>query len=289
MFTIAGVTGNTGAVVATALLAAKAPVRVIVRDAAKAEAWRQRGAEIAVADLSDRAALTAALRGSAGAYLLVPPRLGSTQPLQENRAVADALAAAVQAAAVPHVALLSSVGAQHADGTGPIRSVHYAEQVLSAVTSLTAVRAAYFMENWLATAGAFAQGVVPTFVPADLSFPMVATRDIGNTAARALLEGPHGQTRIELSGPRSYSARDVAALVSELLGKPAAATQVSELPLDAVVPTYTGFGISAAVAELFREMYAGIRSGQVAWEGGSARAMQGSVPLADVLRPALRP
>ncbi|MBK7535553.1 MAG: NAD(P)H-binding protein [Myxococcales bacterium] len=81
MFTIAGATGNTGAVVATTLLAAKAPVRVIVRDAAKATAWRERGAEIAVADVSDLASLTAALRGSKGAYLLVPPRPSSLQPL----------------------------------------------------------------------------------------------------------------------------------------------------------------------------------------------------------------
>ena len=39
MFAIAGVSGNTGAVVADTLLNAGAPVRVIVRDAAKGERW----------------------------------------------------------------------------------------------------------------------------------------------------------------------------------------------------------------------------------------------------------
>ena len=74
MFVIAGVTGNTGAVVADTLLPAKAPVRVIVRDAAKGAAWQAKGAEVAIADLADVPALTAALRGAQGAYLLVPPR-----------------------------------------------------------------------------------------------------------------------------------------------------------------------------------------------------------------------
>ena len=62
MFVVAGVTGNTGKVVAETLLVQGLPVRVIVRDAAKGEAWKKKGAEVAVADLHDAKALTAALR-----------------------------------------------------------------------------------------------------------------------------------------------------------------------------------------------------------------------------------
>ncbi|MBK9037351.1 MAG: NmrA family NAD(P)-binding protein [Myxococcales bacterium] len=283
MFAIAGVTGNTGAVVADTLLAAGAPVRVIVRDAAKAAPWRARGAEIAVADLADPAALTAALRGAAGAYLLIPPRPTSAEPLAENRAVAAAQAAAVAAARVPHVVLLSSVGAQHADGTGPIVSAQVAERVLAPLTQLTAIRAAFFMENWAAALGMLDQGVVPTFVPRGLTMPMVATRDIGKAAAAALLEGPRGDVRVELAGPRDYNADDVAAVLSTLTGRTITATDV---PLDAVVPTYTSFGLSPAFAGLFRELYAGAASGRVAWEGGH-RALRGQTDLATVLAPLL--
>jgi uncharacterized protein YbjT (DUF2867 family) len=120
MYAIAGVSGNTGSVVADTLLAQGKKVRVIVRDAAKGEAWKARGAEVAVAALEDRAALTKALTGVEGAYLLVPPRMTSNAPLEENAAVIDAMAAAVTAARVPHVVLLSSVAAHHASGTGPI-------------------------------------------------------------------------------------------------------------------------------------------------------------------------
>jgi|JI10StandDraft_1071094.scaffolds.fasta_scaffold36830_3 uncharacterized protein YbjT (DUF2867 family) len=282
MFVIAGVTGNTGAVVADTLLAAKAPVRVIVRDAAKGAAWQAKGAEVAIADLADVPALTAALRGAQGAYLLVPPRPTAAEPLADNRAVAAALAAAVAAARVPHVVLLSSIAAHQPDGTGPIVSVHVAERLLAEVTQLTAVRAAYFMENWAGALGMLGQGALPTFVPRGLVFPMVATRDIGKTAAAALLEGPRGDVRIELAGPRDYSADDVAAALTKLTGKPVAA---ADAPLDAVVPTFTSFGLSPAFAGLFREMYAGLISGRVAWQGGAARAIRGQVDIADVLGP----
>jgi len=36
----------------------------------------------------------------------------------------------VKTSGIPHVVLLSSVGAQHAQGTGPIRSLHHAESVI---------------------------------------------------------------------------------------------------------------------------------------------------------------
>lgn len=284
MFAIAGVTGNTGAVVAHALLAAHAPVRVIVRDAAKGAAWRARGAEVAVAELGDVAALTAALTGVSGAYLLLPPRPTSTTPVEDNRAVTAALVAAVAAAGVPHVVLLSSLGAQHADGTGPIKTLHHAEQALAAVTALTAVRAGYFIENWLGSLGALAQGVLPTFTPADVAFPMVATADIGRVAAAALLEGPRGHQIVELSGPVDLSPADVAAIVAALTGKP---VQVAPAPLDAVVPTFTSFGMSPAFAELYREMFAGMIAGRVAAAGGAARALRGTTTVADVLGPAL--
>jgi uncharacterized protein YbjT (DUF2867 family) len=284
MYVVAGITGNTGSVVASTLLDRKAPVRVIVRDPAKGQAWKARGAEVAIADLGDQVALTAALRGASAAYLLVPPRPSSPAPLQENRALIASLAGAVAAAKVPHVVLLSSIGAQHADGTGPIVSAHDAEQALAPITALTAVRAAFFMENMLGSLGALAQNILPVFWKPDHAISMVATADIGRIAATALLDGPRSQQRIELSGPRELSPNDVAAVLSKLTGKEITATQA---PLEAVVPTFTGFGLSKPVAELYAELYGGIGIGRVAWSG-DGRAIRGTVEITEVLRPALQ-
>lgn len=283
MYVIAGVSGNTGSVAANALLEQGKKVRVIVRDAKKGDAWKARGAEVAVASAEDEAALTKALEGATAAYFISPPDVTSSDFVAARRATADILARAVERSGVGHVVLLSSVGAQQPDGTGPIRTVHYAEERLARTPAKTTfLRAAYFLENWGAVLPAAAQGQLPTFLPPDLVVPMVGTRDIGLTAAKALLEGPpSGKVDIiELSGPRDYSSRDIATILSTLLGKPVA---VAAAPLDAVVPTFTSFGMSASVAGLFREMYEGIASGRVAFEGKGARAVRGQSDAASVL------
>jgi uncharacterized protein YbjT (DUF2867 family) len=284
MYAIAGVTGHTGSVAAETLLAQGKAVRVIVREAAKGSAWAQKGAEVAVASLDDVAALTAAFAGVAGAFVLLPPQssIASPTPLESNRKLAGAIAQAVRAAKLPHVVLLSSVGAQHEKGTGPIQGVHHAERELTATgAAVTAVRAAYFQENWGSVLGALAQGVLPTFVPTGIRYPQVATRDIGRTVAAALVEGGKpGLQVIELAGPRDYTAHDIAAALAKLTGKPVTA---QEAPLDAVVPTFTSFGVSQAAAELYREMFAGIASGHIAWQGGAARQVRGTVEIGDTL------
>ncbi len=282
MYAIAGVTGHVGSVAAETLLSQGKQVRVIVRDAAKGAAWKAKGAEVAIADLNDEAALARAFEGASGAFVLLPPAQSATseQPIEDNEKLARSIAAAVKASKLPHVVLLSSVGAQHADGTGPIKALHDAEKKLAATgAALTAVRASYFQENWGASLGALAQDILPTFVRKDVRFPQVSTKDIGRTVAAALVEGGRGTTAIELAGPRDYTAEDAAAALSKITGKTITAT---DAPLDAVVPTFTSFGLSTAVALLYREMYEGIMSGRVAPEAGN-RSVRGSVEIGETL------
>lgn len=287
MFVVAGVTGNTGKVVAEALLAQKKPVRVIVRDAAKGEPWKQRGAEVAVTELDDAEALTRALTGATGAYLLLPPQMGSTNVRADNAKRTQVLVKAIEASGVGHVVFLSSIGAQHENGTGPITSVHDAEVALKKTRGdTTFIRAAPFMENWLGALYALPNGVFPTFVKADLAGPQVATQDIGIAAAKALLEGGHGKTVIELSGPRDYSAKDVAATLSRLTGKTVSA---QEGPEAAIVPAFMGAGMNAHWAGLFQEMIHGINTGHVAWEGGTARAARGSTGVDEFFKSRISP
>src|ERR1700741_2149548 len=70
---IAGVSGHTGRAAPEKLLLANQPVRVIVRDVAKGAAWRERGAEVAVADPGDERATRQALAGVPGGDPLPQP------------------------------------------------------------------------------------------------------------------------------------------------------------------------------------------------------------------------
>lgn len=284
MFVVAGATGNTGSVVAEQLLAAGKKVRVLVRDAAKGEPWKAKGAEVfALASLDDSAALTKALTGATAAYLLSPPDMGAKDFIAERKKTVDSIAQAVDASGVGHVVFLSSIGAQHASGTGPILTVHYAEQRLAQTKAKsTFIRAGVFLENYAGVAAAAKAGKLPSFTPADLAVPTVTTRDIGLTAAKALLEGPPAEKIdvIELAGARELSARDVAKLFAAKVGHDVV---VEEAPLAAVVPVLTGFGISENIAGLFRDMYEGIANGKVAWEGGKTRHIRGATDPAAVI------
>ncbi|MEO8796480.1 MAG: NmrA family NAD(P)-binding protein [Polyangiaceae bacterium] len=281
MFVITGVSGNTGSVVADTLLAQKKAVRVVVRDAKKGEPWKAKGAEVAVAGLDDEAALTKAFEGAEGAYVLLPPDWTSPDPNKSNAKRAATIAKAVDAARVKHVVFLSSVGAQHASGTGPITSLHDGEKALSGTKAATTfVRAAYFMENLGSSLHALGQGQYPTFFETNLTMPMVATEDIGKTAARALLEGGHGRQLIELSGPKDYTQNDVADALSRITKT---AVRVQPGPTSAMKGALEGAGLPPVWAGLYQEMTEGINSGHVAFEGKGARAIRGTVSLESVL------
>lgn len=283
MFVVAGASGNTGKIVAKRLLAAGKKVRAIVRHPDKAKDLADQGAELVSADLSDRAAFEKALVGASGLYLLSPPDMGAQDFLKERTALLGSVASAVKAAGVPHTVFLSSVGAHRTSGTGIILTTHAGEKALrEAGVNFTALRAGYFVENWGSVIPVAKQdGVLPSFLPGNKAAPMVCTVDIGTAAADLLLEGANAPRVVELSGPRDVTPAEVAQALGKILGKP---VNLVEPPLDAVVPTFTSFGISANVAGLFRDMYAGFANGTVAWESGSAVARRGKTSLEDTLR-----
>jgi uncharacterized protein YbjT (DUF2867 family) len=287
MFTVFGATGNTGSIVAERLLAAGKAVRAVARHPEKAARLRERGAEIIAGDVTDRALVARALEGAEGAYLLAPPDPASPDLLAKNRGIVDNYLEAIARAEVPHAVFLSSVGAQLSSGTGPSVFSHYGETTLvrARATRLSFVRAPFFMENLLGNAQPMkAAGVLPVFGGGEAHpFPMIAARDIGETAAAALLDPPAATQWIELRGPRDYSYADAAAIASEILGRP---VRVTVLPLDAIVPTLTKVGFSENVAGLFRELNEAIARGIIQYEG-KGRTVRGTVELIDVLRAGL--
>jgi uncharacterized protein YbjT (DUF2867 family) len=273
MFVVLGATGNTGNVVASTLLAQGKAVRVVLHsDADRGQAWKDKGAEAIVADVEEPAALGRALAGAEGAYVLLPPALSSNRVRVDNDRRAKNLAAAIGAAGVGQVVMLSSIGAQHPDGTGPILSLHDAEATIGGALAaagrtrgVTFLRAAYFMENWATALLGVGQGILPTFLQADRAIPMVATRDIGLAAARLLADGGVGKRIIQLAGPREYAPADVAAALARVVGKPIVAQQHPE---ESMAAALLAAGMSAEWSRLFQELTHGVNTGRVAWEDG---------------------
>ena len=258
MMTIAGVTGRTGRLIANTLLAKGTPVRVLVRDEAKGAEWKQRGAEVAIAEMSDVAALTRALKGSDAAYLLNPPSISVNDIAGDARKAAQAYREAIEASGVKHVVFLSSVAAQQPAGTGPIVALHEVEAVLRASTTpITFLRAAYFMENLNPAPPQFF-----SMLGSDTPVEMIATQDIAAFAVELLLQGRSAPAVVEVSGPSPVTMRALA----EHLGKP-----LVEIPPAAHAQTLLGFGVPPHAARAYAEMQAGLLSGHVAFEQAPRR------------------
>lgn len=272
MFVVAGVTGHTGKVVAETLLAQSLPVRVIVRDAKKGEAWQARGAEVAIAAVKDVKAMTAALRGASGAYLLSPPDMSVTDLGKHAGEVASALKAAVAESGVKHVVFLSSIGAQHTSGTGPIFTLNVIEAALNETKAhVTALRAGYFMENLLGSLHPMKeQGVLPAMFGAERKVEMVATPDIGAMAAELLRAGTSAPKVVELSGPTPTTLTDAAKVFSAALKKP---ITLAPVPAAAQVGTLLGVGLPETWAKAYAEMNAALEAGKVVPVGNLRRGL----------------
>lgn len=263
MFAITGATGNTGSVIAEKLLAQGKKVRVIGRDATRLARFVKNGAEAFIGDVTDAAALARAFDGSEAVYAMVPPNSGSADVRAYQEKVSDALASGLAKASVSHVVVLSSVGADKAERTGPVVGLHNLEQKLNGIASLNAIhlRAGYFMENLLPQVEVIRNfGIVGGPVRPDLPLPLIATRDIGEVAA-ALLSQPNfaGKETRELLGERDVSYQEVASAIGKAINKPNLA--YTQLPPQQLKPALVQMGMSANMADLLLEMAEALNSG----------------------------
>lgn len=282
MFAVAGVSGRTGAATAEALLKQGQKVRVLVRKAEQGEPWLRRHAEVAVTDFTDVDSLTKALTGMTGASLLLPPQPDAPDLLAAQDALIKTLATAVKKSGLKRLAFLSSAGAQHPAGTGPIVALNRAEKALSHVPSVTFVRAAYFLENWVPLfLPALESGELPFFGHVHLKFPQVCAHDVGVAAADALVQEHKGSRFIEVAGKENWSVEDVAEVVGSLLGTK---VKAKELPVDAAKPGFVQMGFPEGRAALMAELYQAHARGLLHF-AHPHQLTRGTTSLYDALKP----
>jgi len=266
MYAITGATGNTGSAVALRLLAHGEKVRVIGRDAGRLGTFVQKGAEACVADVSDAAALTRAFAGAMAVYAMIPPNPASPDVSGYQERVSDTLVAAVAKAGVEYAVVLSSVGADKPDKTGPVVGLHKLEEKLSSIAGLNAlyVRAGYFMQNTLAQIGVIQNfGILGGPLRADLPVAMIAARDIGEWAAEELLRLTFRDKQArELLGHRDLTYRELASIIGKAIGRPN--LTYSQFPPQLVKPALLQAGMSPNMADLILEMSEALNSGYMA-------------------------
>ncbi|WP_281851264.1 NAD(P)H-binding protein [Dyella sp. GSA-30] len=289
MFAIVGAAGNVGYATARALREANVPVRAIVRDAAKVARLREIGCDIAIADLRDAKALATAIGDVDAVQIILPAALQAQDIKGEMHRAIESLAGALEQATPGRLLAISDYGAHVADDIGMPTVFHAFEERLGRINGHKLIlRSAEHMHNWgRAIPVAMASGILPSFHdPLDKVFPTIAAPDLGLIAA-GLLMRPASERNLEIvhaEGPRRYSAQDVAAALSELVGRTITAQAVPRSQWKEAFER----GVSASTADLLiRTNDAQNKGGLVDVESDASEVCYGTTALIDALRPLL--
>src|SRR2546427_4367349 len=221
---VAGATGQQGGSVARALVKRGHRVRGLTRTAENLKALKAIGIEGVRGDLTDRTSLAPALRGVDAFFFMTTPFNPDFSVDVEKEVLQGTTAIdAARAAKVPHVVMSSVASADAGTGIPHFESKAEVERHLKASgLRYTVTRPVAFMENY-ASPWMLPQvqgGVLAQPMPATTRQQLVAVRDVGEIAARAI-EGPAkaaGKT-VELAGD-ALTMADIAARLSGKLGHP---------------------------------------------------------------------
>src|SRR5215469_9765483 len=188
MILVTGATGNVGAEVVAAALAAGAPVRALVRDGGSR---LPAGAERAVGDLNQPDSLTGALAGADRVFLMSGYR------------DAPRFLALARQAGVQRVALLSGGAAVAARVDNPISEyMRDTEQaVRESGLAWTILRPYEFMSNALRWTAQLGRGDVVRAPFAGVPVAVIDPHDIAAVAVAALLGNGHAGQVYRVSGP----------------------------------------------------------------------------------------
>jgi uncharacterized protein YbjT (DUF2867 family) len=245
-------TGDIGRRVLSHLRAAHVAVRVIVRDASKLPQDPQ--LDVVEGSMAEAATIQRAMRGVTRVFWLPPgdPKLPSAKAayVDVSRAFCDAL----PGSDVTHVVGISALGRGWPKPSGHVTATLAVDDMIAANgVQYRALACASLMDNIarqiapIRNLGRFFQ---PT--PGDLKLPHVAKSDVARIAAD-LLTDQHwtGVEALPLLGPENLSFNEMAAILSDVLGRQIMA---SELPMEDFRQMMRGFGTSEGMAQAYVEM-----------------------------------
>ncbi|MFN2323271.1 MAG: SDR family oxidoreductase [Trueperaceae bacterium] len=208
---VTGATGNVGAEVVRLARAAGAPVRALSVDPERARAALGDDVEHVRLEFGDEGTYAAAFRGVHALFLMRPPQIADVE-----RRIHPAIDAAV-AAGVQRVAFLSLQGVER----NPVVPHFKIERHLrGSGVPATMLRPSFFMQNLSTTHRDEIRDEGRIVVPAGRGrTSFVDVRDVAEVAVKALLEDGHEGRAFELTGSEALGYAEVAAILSEVLGR----------------------------------------------------------------------
>lgn len=207
MIVVTGAGGNVGSAVVKHLVMIGEKVRAADRNPRSDDTLT----ETAVLDFWDPSTFVPVLRGADRVFLLRPPPISRVGPTL-NRFIDAASEEGVR-----HIVFSSVAGAE----SNRIVPHHRVESHLfESGLTWTILRPGFFSQN---IATSYRSDIVESnrvYVPAgDGLAAFIDSRDIGEIAARALVEDGHAGKAYHLTGPEALSFSHVASILSDVLGR----------------------------------------------------------------------
>ena len=254
MILISGATGTSGQQIVQETLTRGAPIRVLVRDTAKAAVQLGDEVEIARGDFSDPMSVEAAMEGVDRTLLLSPP---SNQLIETEKSFVDA----AKRSGVKHIVKFSAMGAAPDSTEGFCRWHGISEAYIKqSGLAWTMLRPPFFMQNLLGLASMIHAGTV--YQPAgDGKAGFVDVRDIASVAASALSEDGHENKSYDITGPALLSWHDIAAILTRQLGRE---IKYVDVPPEASKQSMMQSGMLAWQADAVNALLADLKAGKFA-------------------------
>ena len=249
MIVVTTPTGQIGSKLVSALVEGGQTVRVIARDPAELAANVRERVEVIEGSHGDAETIDRALDGADALFWCVPPSPRSTMEETYSgftRPAADAVARH----GTSHVVAVTGLGrgTQWEDQAGLVTaSVRMVDLFRATNAAVRGIAMPSFMENTLMQLDAIRAGQLFGPIDPDKKLPHTATRDMADAAARLLIDRSwSGNEDLPVLGPDDLSFDDIAAIISDVIGRE---VRYQQVPFDAIRAQLIGRGMPQDYAE----------------------------------------
>ena len=225
MILVTGAAGKTGRAAVRALAGRGAAVRALVYRPAQVRPLQELGArQVVVGDMRSRVTVQEAVQGVQAVYHICP----NMSPDEAD--IGRLVIGAARAAGVGHLVYHSVLHPQTEAMSHHWQKLRVEEHLFESGLAYTILQPAAYMQNVLAGWDSILeQGIYRVPYPVQTRLGMVDMEDVACAAALALTQVGHTAAIYELAGPEALTQVEVAAILSQVLGRP---VRAETTPLD---------------------------------------------------------
>jgi uncharacterized protein YbjT (DUF2867 family) len=255
---IAAASGNIGRRTAEKVVKAGAETILLSRRPEQLADLVAQGAIVKSISSDDAPGLIAATKNVDALFWLTPPKLDVFSLSDWYTQTAIAGARAVRENGIDRVVNISAIGAGAKPNLGTVSFTGNVEAIFNQTgANILHLRPGYFMENFLIQVDSIRRDHTVSFpYPSDHDIPWISTDDIGDEAAKYLLDDRWaGQWTRNLMGAENLTPLETAAILSRVLNRPIEYAQVT---IESIQQQLAFFGatpdVQTELGHLFRAL-----------------------------------